>query len=95
MLNDKSKQVIATVITSIGHLWSYTKMAKDEEIIKKIIKFTKDKNPNIRISSVMTLSVLYNDNNIEVIIKDIMNNDENCEVQEWAEVALEILLDID
>ena len=95
MLNDRSKQVVATTISSIGHLWSYTNIDKEKDIINKIIKFTQHKSPNIRIASVMALSSLDNIQEIRHIIEKIIVYDKNTEVQEWAEVALEILLDFD
>ncbi|MFK5976348.1 MAG: hypothetical protein QM493_07565 [Sulfurovum sp.] len=95
LLNDKSKQVISTSIASIGHLWSYTEVAKDKDIINKVIRFTKNKSPNIRISSVITLSTLSNVESIEYIIQNMIEHDDNNEVIEWAEVALEIFLNIE
>jgi HEAT repeat protein len=94
ILNDKSKQVVSTAISSIGHLWSHTKVYKNEDMINKIIKFTHNKSSNIRISAVMALSSVNNIDDIETIIRNIIINDQNEEVREWAEVALEILLDI-
>jgi HEAT repeat protein len=95
LLDDKSKQVISTSISSIGHLWSHTVILKDKKIIEKIIKFTEDKSLNIRISSVMALSSLPYTKDIENIIRNILKYDNNDEVKEWAEIALEILLDMD
>ncbi len=95
LFDDSSRQVVSVAISSVGHLWQYTTPSKDNSIINKIINFTKHKSPNIRISSIMTLSSVYNREDIVLVLRNIMANDINTDVQEWAEVALEILLDLE
>jgi len=91
LLNDKNEEVLVATISAIGHLWSYTSDLENKKIIKKIINFTKHKNSDIKISSLITLSSIKFNKKIKNIIKNILIQDKNEEVKEWAEVALEIL----
>jgi len=89
LFDDSNEEVVEVSISSVGHLWSYTNTS-DNENIDKVIRFTKHKNPEIRISAVMTLaSAKYSEKVINTINK--LLNDEDEEVREWAEVAWEII----
>ena len=89
LFDDSDEEVIEVAISSVGHLWSYTNTF-DCENIDKVIKFTKYRNPNIRISAVMTLASSKCTKEVKSIITKLLN-DEDKEVIEWAEVALEII----
>ena len=91
LFDDTNEEVVGTAISSIGHLWSYTNTS-DSENIDKVIKFIKHKNPYIRISAVMALASAKSSKKVKNAIKKLLD-DEDKEVREWAEVALEIIED--
>ena len=92
--NNEEDDVLVSAISSIGHILSYRQdlLPIPNDFIDKIIFFSKVSNPDIRIATAMTLASIGNINKVQEAIKKLLN-DENQEVQEWAEVANEILSD--
>ena len=92
--NNEEDDVLVSAISSIGHILSYRQdlLPIPNNFIDKIIFFSKVSNPDIRIATAMTLASIGNITKVQEAIKKLLN-DENQKVQEWAEVANEILSD--
>ena len=92
LTQDKSTQVKASAICALGHFCRYHKdLIKDfDEILNAILKHQHHKSANIRGSVAFALASMPDCETVRTVLNELLQDDD-MDVAEWAEVALEIL----
>lgn len=92
LTKDKSIQVKVSAICALGHFCSYHKDLIDDfdEILTALLKYQSHKSSNIRGSVAFALASMPDCETVRTALNELLQDDD-IDVQEWAEVALEIL----
>lgn len=92
LTQDKSTQVKASAICALGHFCRHHKdLVEDfDEILNTILKYQYHKSADIRGSVAFALASIPDCEKVRTALNELLQDDD-IDVQEWAEVALEIL----
>lgn len=92
LTQDKSTQVKASAICALGHFCSYHKdlIENFDEILTAILYHQHHKSADIRGSVAFALASMPDCEKVRTALNELLQDDD-IDVQEWAEVALEIL----
>lgn len=92
LTQDKSIQVKVSAICALGHFFRYHKdlLGDFDDVLNTVLKYQHHKSSNIRGSVAFALASMPDCETVRTALNKLLQDD-NIDVQEWAEVALEIL----